>query len=82
MPLDHASVTAPKEKYEEVVAWYLKALEPLGYKKVMDFPGAAVGLGDPNPDFWIGGKEGASANTQLHFAFRAKGLFAFRHREV
>jgi hypothetical protein len=48
----------------------------------MDFPGAAVGLGDPNPDFWIGGKEGASANTQLHFAFRAKGLFAFRHREV
>ena len=73
MPIDHASVTSPPDQYEAVVSWYLKALEPLGYSKKMDFPGAAVGLGDPHPDFWIGSKEGSSAKTQLHFAFRAKG---------
>jgi hypothetical protein len=73
MPLDHAGVTAPPSKYEEVVAWYIKALAPLGYTKKMDFPGAAVGLGDPHPDFWIGSKEGAAEKTMLHFAFRSKG---------
>jgi hypothetical protein len=74
MPLDHASVTTSPSRYDEVVAWYVAALAPLGYTKQLDYPGVACGLGDPKPDFWIGAKEGTAEVTQLHFAFTAKGM--------
>lgn len=74
MPLDHISITVPPAKYDEVVAWYLAALAPLGYTKQMDFPGTACGLG---PDakslpFWIGQKEGVATPGSTHIAFSAK----------
>ena len=52
------------------VAFYTKALAPLGYALMMQFPEAA-GFGvDGKPDFWIAiGKP----TDKLHIAFRAKG---------
>ena len=44
MPVDHTSITIPSSKFKAVVEWYVAALEPLGYKKIMDY-GVAVGLG-------------------------------------
>jgi catechol 2,3-dioxygenase-like lactoylglutathione lyase family enzyme len=47
--------------------FYEVALEPLGYKVMMEFPGA-VGFGAGHPDFWIGmGDKRAPA----HVAFAA-----------
>jgi len=69
--LDHTGIAVPEGKFEEVVAFYIKALEPLGYKKVHEFPGQAVGLGAPEPDFWIASK-GEGKNAATHTAFRAK----------
>jgi catechol 2,3-dioxygenase-like lactoylglutathione lyase family enzyme len=52
------------------VAFYAKALAPLGYALMMQFPeGAGFGV-DGKPDFWIAvGKP----TDKLHIAFRAKG---------
>lgn len=69
--LDHIAFSVNSAKYEEVVAWYVAALAPLGYAKQRDF-GVACGLG-PSPNeakFWIGSKDTDSA-TGLHLAFRA-----------
>jgi len=73
MPIDHACLPVPKSKFEEVRDFYIKALEPLGYKKTHEFPLAAVGFGDPDADFWLF----ATDETELpglHFAFKAKGM--------
>jgi hypothetical protein len=74
MTIDHTGIPAPPAKFNEVVEWYTKALVPLGYKKIHEYPGIAVGLGDSAPDFWVAAQEGAGA-TQ-HIAFRAKGRFS------
>ena len=61
------------------MAWYLKALEPLGYKKAIDY-GVAVGLGDkPNDvDWWIiGGDPPAGATSHHAFASPGKRSLAF-----
>lgn len=80
MAIDHFCISVPKTKQDEIVAFYLKALEPLGYKKVAEFPGV-VGLGCPAPDFWIAGKD-VEASVPVHFAFTAKGtsIFQATHR--
>lgn len=57
--------------YKAIVAWYEKALQPLGYVKQMDF-GSSAGFGEEggNADWWIfPGKENAGS----HHAFVAKG---------
>lgn len=76
MPLDHLVLSAPKAQFEQVVAFYLAALGPLGYTKRHEYPGIAVGLGDNDDraDFWIGAKEN-STTTPCHLAFTAKGKF-------
>jgi len=52
------------------VAFYTKALEPLGYKVIMQF-GEVAGLGaGGHADFWI--SVGKPTDKQ-HVAFRAKG---------
>jgi catechol 2,3-dioxygenase-like lactoylglutathione lyase family enzyme len=52
------------------VAFYTRALAPLGYEVVMQFP-QFVGFGVAGkPDFWIG--TGAPTD-KLHIAFRARG---------
>ena len=46
--------------------FYRKALAPLGYGVIMEFPGA-VGLGaQGKPDFWLGA---GTAPTPVHVAF-------------
>jgi catechol 2,3-dioxygenase-like lactoylglutathione lyase family enzyme len=48
-------------------AWYAQALAPLGYKKVMEFPGF-VGLGAPAPDLWLAEYQEC---TPMHVALAA-----------
>ena len=57
-------------------AFFVKALAPLGYKVIMEFPpeqaggNPVAGLGDSHPDLWIlGGKPTA---PPVHLAFRAR----------
>lgn len=57
-------------------AFFVKALAPLGYKVIMEFPPEqagghpVAGLGDDHPDLWIlGGKPTA---PPVHLAFRAR----------
>ncbi|KAH0565154.1 hypothetical protein GP486_001447 [Trichoglossum hirsutum] len=65
------SISVPGSKLDEVVAFYVKALEPLRYVEMMRFPGV-VGLGaDGVPDFWIGTQESAKGG-ETHIAFSAK----------
>lgn len=50
-------------------AFYLKALQPLGYELFMEWE-KWVGLSvNGKPDFWI--REGSLVNPPLHIAFRA-----------
>jgi catechol 2,3-dioxygenase-like lactoylglutathione lyase family enzyme len=67
--LDHISLRVTD--FERAKAFYLKALAPLGYEVIMEFPGAA-GLGvKPKPDFWITQVEGGATTTTTHIAFAA-----------
>lgn len=70
--LDHVGISVPPSRLEEVANWYIAALAPLGYTKIKEFPGYAVGLGNDkfSVPFWIGAKEGDQGGT-THIAFRA-----------
>jgi catechol 2,3-dioxygenase-like lactoylglutathione lyase family enzyme len=53
------------------IAFYTKALAPLGYALVMTWEQAA-GFGvNGKPDFWIDGRKGPT--DKIHVAFRAAG---------
>ena len=53
------------------VAFYTKALAPLGYQLVMTYQNnAGFGVGG-KPDFWIQG--GTPPSDKIHIAFRAAG---------
>lgn len=71
MMLDHINISVPTTRFEEVTAWYLAALAPLGYAKQKDFHGHGVGLGPDrlNIVFYISAKDGAGA-AATHVAFR------------
>lgn len=76
MPLDHASIAVPEDQFQAIVAWYEKALAPLGYKKTHDF-GVAVGFGD----FWVASRKATSVNEYtVHIAFRGKGMILVHGR--
>ncbi|KNG46819.1 glyoxalase family protein [Stemphylium lycopersici] len=64
-------ISVPTARFEEVTAWYLAALAPLGYVKQKDFHGHGVGLGPDrlNLVFYISAKDGAEA-AATHVAFR------------
>ncbi|MGO9357310.1 MAG: VOC family protein [Xanthobacteraceae bacterium] len=73
--IDHMGF--PVSDYERAKAFYAKALAPLGYAVVMEFPQGSIddvavaGLGaDGKPDFWIHG--GGALDKPLHIAFAAK----------
>ena len=74
MTIAHTGIIVPKAKVAEVVAWYLKALEPLGYKQIVDHYGVAIGLGDKEfeADFWVIGRD-IPENVTSHHAFAAPG---------
>ena len=55
--------------YKKSKAFYIKALEPLGYSQKMEF-GEAAGFNDgKNTDFWIAGQRNV---VPMHLAFEAK----------
>jgi catechol 2,3-dioxygenase-like lactoylglutathione lyase family enzyme len=72
--IDHIGFSV--SDYEQAKAFYIKALEPLGYSLVMevtqeqagDFPAAGFGV-NGKPDFWIGGEGGL--NKPVHIAVTA-----------
>ena len=48
--IDHFAFNVEKAQLDKVVSWYLTALAPLKFEKIMEFPGA-TGLGaDGKPD--------------------------------
>src|SRR3954453_23880820 len=51
-------------------AFYEAALEPLGYRVLMDF-GTVVGMGKDRPDFWLAAAKDAPP-TRCHVSFRAE----------
>jgi predicted lactoylglutathione lyase len=64
-----AHTTLPVSDYRKSKAFYLKALEPLGYSNNMEY-GEAAGFNDgKNTDFWIGSNKTV---VPLHLAFEAK----------
>ena len=71
--LDH--ITFGVADFARCAAFYDKALEPLGIKRVFEMSaaetgaGPTIGYGDAKPFFWIGG--GKVSSGQLHFAFAA-----------
>jgi catechol 2,3-dioxygenase-like lactoylglutathione lyase family enzyme len=53
------------------IAFYSKALAPLGIELVMKFQEVAAGFGErKKPEFWIGV---GTPTDKIHIAFRAKG---------
>ena len=54
------------------IAFYEKALAPLGYTLLRSIPNIAAGFGvAPKPDFWVAGV--GAPTDKIHIAFRAKG---------
>jgi catechol 2,3-dioxygenase-like lactoylglutathione lyase family enzyme len=67
--IDHMGIAVTDIKRS--IAFYEKALAPLGYKLVMQWEQwAGFGVGG-KPDFWIEG--GKSPKDRVHVAFRAAG---------
>jgi catechol 2,3-dioxygenase-like lactoylglutathione lyase family enzyme len=67
--IDHIGISV--SDLENSVAFYTKALAPLGYSLIKKIEGRAAGVGvDGKPDFWIGlGK----VMHHSHVAIRANG---------
>ncbi len=67
--IDHISITVSDHKSSK--QFYSKALEPLGYKLLMDFPATDPGVAGfgvpPKPEFWIAG--GTPNIPPVHVAF-------------
>jgi 4-hydroxyphenylpyruvate dioxygenase-like putative hemolysin len=73
MGIDHTSINVEPDKFDEVIAFYLGALGPLGYVETIRPIETVVGLGaDGKSDFWIASKKDAVSN-KVHTAFSAKG---------
>ena len=62
--LDHIGLKV--SDFGKSKSFFEKALKPLGYKCMMEFPGAA-GFGAEQPDFWIS----QGTPNQSHIAFAA-----------
>ena len=67
--IDHIGIQV--SDLERSIAFYTKALAPLGYTLIRNYPDMAAGFGvAPKPDFWVG--KGGDAK-HAHIAFRASG---------
>lgn len=67
--IDHIGVAV--RDLDKSIAFYTKALKPLGYELVMRFENFAAGFGvGGKPDFWLGTGE---VIAPIHVAFRANG---------
>ena len=67
--IDHIGIAV--SDLDRSIAFYQKALAPLGYELIRKFEGMAAGFGkNGKPDFWIGKGE---VKGTAHIAFRAGG---------
>ena len=67
--IDHISLQT--DDFDAAVAWYDAVLAPLGYARVMGFPGVAgYGPAGGIPAFWLGAATDAGGR-QSHVAFSA-----------
>jgi catechol 2,3-dioxygenase-like lactoylglutathione lyase family enzyme len=67
--IDHLGIRV--SDLERSIAFYSKALAPLGYTMIMKWETfAGFGIA-PKPDFWIDGRE--QPKETVHVAFRASG---------
>jgi catechol 2,3-dioxygenase-like lactoylglutathione lyase family enzyme len=69
--LDHVAIAVAD--YDKSMAFYERALAPLGLKVLMAFDnegGKTSGFGDAAPFFWVG--DGGAVEGRLHLAFAAK----------
>jgi catechol 2,3-dioxygenase-like lactoylglutathione lyase family enzyme len=67
--IDHIGVAV--SDLERSIAFYQKALAPLGYELLRKYEGVAAGFGaGGKPDFWIGKGD---VKAPVHVAFRAVG---------
>ncbi len=72
--IDHVGIQVGN--LERSIAFYTKALAPLGYQLVMKWEQyAGFGVGG-KPDFWIAGV--GAPKESVHVAFRAKGRATVR----
>lgn len=82
MGIDHGGFAVPTGIFEEAKAFYLAALEPLGYSVQYSYGPYVIGLGDtPHAaDFWLAGNDEKGKKRENgkgeHIAFRAKGKAA------
>jgi len=71
--IDHTGLVV--SDFAKSKAFYTKALSPIGYSMLMEFPRSVTGSADvagfgepPKPDFWI--YSGTPNNPPLHIAFQ------------
>ena len=71
--IDHTGIIA--SNFEKSKVFYTKALAPIGYGLLMEFPASVTGHTDvagfgelPKPDFWV--SSGTPNNPPIHVAFR------------
>jgi len=71
--IDHTGLVV--SDFAKSKAFYSKALSPIGYSLLMEFPRSVTGSADvagfgepPKPDFWI--YNGSPNNPPLHIAFQ------------
>lgn len=79
MMLHHVSVGA--RDVAKAVAFYDKALKPLGYKRVMEFLPYAVGYGEQHPEFWIqlpADQKPMTVGNGVHISFAARSPAAVK----
>ncbi|KAF2460755.1 Glyoxalase/bleomycin resistance protein/dioxygenase [Lineolata rhizophorae] len=71
--IEHAGLPIPAAQFDDMVAFFEAVLAPLGYSKMMEFPGRAVCLGTSSErDWWlVKNEDGSRVAKGLHFAFRA-----------
>ena len=72
--LDHISLRV--QDHPRAVAFYRAALAPLGYRVLMEYPGAA-GLGADMPDFWLMSTEQPINPTHVAFSADRATVDAF-----
>ena len=72
--LDHISLRV--QDHSRAVAFYRAALAPLGYRVLMEYPGAA-GLGAGMPDFWLMATEQPINPTHVAFSADRATVDAF-----
>ena len=71
--IDHTGIRV--SDLEKSIAFYTKALAPLGYTLLAKFPGGA-GFGMNNkPDFWLDGTDNGAPGERPHYHEHYYGAF-------